>query len=86
MGGLKLLLTLKLTCERLIECFLFTLDYATRASPRWWRDGIDHAGVLSRGGDAFKALGICPSNAYSPSAFRLFGGKKGNWGELSAKL
>lgn len=75
MGGLKLPLTLKLTCERLIECFLFTLDYATRASPRWWRDGIDHAGVLSRGGDAFKALGSARQNAYLPSAFRLLGGE-----------
>lgn len=74
MGGLKLLLTLKLTCERLIECFFclffFTLDYATRASPHWWCDGIDHAGVPSRGGDAFKALG---SARQTPIRIQHFG-------------
>lgn len=58
MGGLKLLLTLKLTCEgSLTVCFFFTLDYAAGVRPGWWRGGIDQAGAPSRGGRAFKAPG-----------------------------
>lgn len=66
--------------------FFLTLDYATRASPRWWCGGIDHGGVPSRGGDVFKALGSARQTPIRIERFDFWGEKRENWEEFLAKL
>lgn len=88
MGGLKLPLTLKLTCEGSLSVlffFFFTLDYATGVWPGRWRGGMDHAGAPSRGGGAFKALGSARQKRRSPSTLRRLWGKKGELGRIIGK-